>query len=68
LLEAQDNETIRTILRGIDMPKVKPKETRSHYVHRAVAEIMKEGNITQKAAVGKAEGMYDHAKKKKEKK
>jgi hypothetical protein len=50
------------------MPKVKPKETRSHYVHRAVAEIMKEGNITQKAAVGKAEGMYDHAKKKKEKK
>ena len=39
------------------MPKVKKGESRSHYVARAVPILMSEG-LTQKQAVGKAEGMY----------
>jgi hypothetical protein len=39
------------------MPAVKKGEKRSDYVGRAVPQLMKEG-LTQKQAVGKAEGMY----------
>lgn len=46
------------------MPNPKKGETRNHFVARAVPIIMKEGK-TQKQAVGKAEGMFTSAKKKK---
>ncbi len=46
------------------MPSVKKGEIRSHYVKRAVPVMMKEG-LTQKQAVGKAEGMFTHSKKRK---
>ncbi len=39
------------------MPKVKPKETQSHYVSRCVKEVKKEGKNT-KQALGKCYGMY----------
>ncbi len=44
------------------MPRVKKGETRSSYVKRAIPAMIKEG-LTQKQAIGKAEGMYDSAKK-----
>lgn len=48
------------------MPKVRKGESRNKYVARAIPIIMKEG-LTQKQAVGKAEGMYDAAKKRRKK-
>ena len=45
------------------MPKVRAGESRSEYVSRAVPQMIKEG-LSQKAAVGKAEGMFTSAKKK----
>jgi len=44
------------------MPKVKKGEIRNDYVSRAVPQMIKEG-LTQKQAVGKAEGVYTSAKK-----
>jgi hypothetical protein len=49
------------------MPKVKKGETRNRYVSRAIPQIMKEG-LSQRQAVGKAEGMYTAQKKKKKSK
>ena len=50
------------------MPNVKQNESRSSYVHRAIPYMMAEG-LSQKQAVGKAEGMFDyHSKKNKKKK
>jgi hypothetical protein len=46
------------------MPNVKKGESRSKYVSRAVEYIIKNEGLSQKAAVGKAEGMYDQYKKK----
>ncbi len=48
------------------MPKVKRGESQSTYVSRAVPIIMKEGGPweSQKAALGKAYGMFRSAKKK----
>lgn len=43
---------------GIRMPSVKKGEKRNDYVSRAVPEMMKEG-LTQRAAVGKAEGLFN---------
>ena len=40
------------------MPAVKKGESRNSYLKRAIPELKKEG-LSQKAAVGKAEGMYD---------
>lgn len=40
------------------MPAVKTGESRKSYLSRAIPEIMSEG-ASQKAAVGKAEGMYN---------
>ena len=48
------------------MPIPRKGETRSKYVSRAIKQIMAEG-LTQKQAVGKAEGMFDHYSKKKKK-
>ena len=45
------------------MPTVKKGEKRNDYVKRAVPVMMKEG-LSQKAAVGKAEGMYSQHQKK----
>lgn len=46
------------------MPNVKPGEKRNDYVGRCVKVCMKEG-LSQKAAVGKCEGMYnEHLKHK----
>ena len=45
------------------MPKVKPSEKRNDYVKRAVHEMVHKEGLTPKAAVGKAEGVFDHAKK-----
>lgn len=39
------------------MPKPRKGETRSEYVSRAIPVLMEEG-LTQKQAIGKAEGMY----------
>jgi len=44
------------------MPKVKVGEKRSDYVARAVPVLMKEG-LDQKAAVGKAEGIFSSHKR-----
>ena len=46
------------------MPTVKKNETRNKYVARAIPILKKEG-LTQKQAIGKAEGMFTHSKKKK---
>jgi hypothetical protein len=46
------------------MPIPRKGEPRSSYVSRAIKMMRTEG-MTQKAAVGKAEGMYDYYKKKK---
>jgi len=43
------------------MPKPKKGETREHYLRRAIP-VMRDEGLSQKAAVGKAEGMYDHAR------
>ncbi len=40
------------------MPAVKTGESRSDYLKRAIPEILAEGK-SQKAAIGKAEGMYN---------
>ena len=51
------------------MPSVIKGEKRSHYLSRAIPEMIREG-LSQKAAVGKAEGMFNSkwtAKKKKKK-
>jgi hypothetical protein len=45
------------------MPEVKRGESESHYVGRAVRQIMREGK-TQRQAVGKAYGMFRSAKRK----
>ncbi len=45
------------------MPNVKKGESRNKYVSRAIPMMMKEEGLSQKQAVGKAEGMYTHAKK-----
>lgn len=45
------------------MPRPKKGEKRSDYLKRAIPEIMGEG-MRQNAAVGKAEGMFTHYKKK----
>lgn len=39
------------------MPAVKKGESRNEYVGRAIPELKKEG-LSQKAAIGKAEGLY----------
>ena len=45
------------------MPKPRKKEKRSDYLHRAIPQLKAEG-LTQKQALGKAEGMFDYYKKK----
>ena len=47
------------------MPKVKKGETRSKYVKRAVHYMVHKEGLSPRAAVGKAEGMYNQYKKKK---
>ncbi len=42
---------------GEKMPAVKTGESRNQYLKRAIPQIMSEG-ASQKAAIGKAEGMY----------
>lgn len=49
------------------MPKVKKRESRNKYVSRAIPQLKQEG-LTQKAAVGKAEGLFTSYKKTKQKK
>ena len=39
------------------MPSVKKGESRNKYVSRTIPQLIKEG-LTQRQAVGKAEGMY----------
>jgi hypothetical protein len=46
------------------MPKVKKGEKRGHYVKRAVHKMVHEEGLTPQQAVGKAEGIYDHATEK----
>ena len=47
------------------MPKVNPNETRNEYVSRAIPIIKKENpELSQKAVIGKAEGLYNSSKKK----
>jgi hypothetical protein len=46
------------------MPSVKKGETRNAYVKRAVKQMVEKEGLSPKAAVGKAEGMFDQAKKK----
>jgi hypothetical protein len=46
------------------MPSVKKNEKRNHYVKRAVHEMVHSEGLTPEQAVGKAEGMFTHAKKK----
>lgn len=48
------------------MPAPRKRESLKHYLDRAIPAMMKEG-LTQKQAVGKAEGWY-HGKKKSGKK
>jgi hypothetical protein len=51
------------------MPSVRKGETRSHYLKRAIPQLMREG-LNKRAAVGKAEGLFDSkwtAKKRKRK-
>lgn len=45
------------------MPRPKKGESRNKFVARAIPILMDEG-LSQKAAVGKAEGMYTHYKNK----
>ena len=45
------------------MPKVRKGESRSSYVKRAVDMMVHGEGLTLRQAVGKAEGMYDQAKK-----
>ncbi len=49
------------------MPKPNDNESRSHYLNRAIRQIMAEG-LSQKQAIGKAEGMFDFYTGKKKKK
>lgn len=42
------------------MPRVKKGESRSRYVSRAVDEMIHKEGLSQRAAVGKAEGMYTY--------
>lgn len=49
------------------MPKPRKGESRSNFVSRAIPILMDEG-LSQKQAVGKAEGMYTHYTKRKSKK
>lgn len=46
------------------MPKLKKGESRNQYVNRAIPILIREG-LSQKAAIGKAEGMYSFYSKKK---
>jgi len=46
------------------MPAVKKGESRNAYVSRCVPYCMKKEGLSQKAAVGKCEGMYTYKKKK----
>jgi len=41
------------------MPAVREGEKRSHYVHRAVEEMVHKEGMDPKAAVGKVKGMFD---------
>jgi hypothetical protein len=41
------------------MPAVKKGEKRSAYVKRAVKQLVEKEGMSPKAAVGKAEGMFD---------
>lgn len=41
------------------MPSVKKGESRESYLKRAIPMIKKEHRISHKAAIGKAQGMYD---------
>ena len=45
------------------MPSVLKGEKRNHYVSRAIPLLMQEG-LTQRQAVGKAEGLFTYNKKK----
>jgi len=54
------------IIKETPMPNIRKSEKRSEYVSRAVPILMKEG-LSQKAAVGKAEGMYSSHKVSKKK-
>ena len=54
-------------LRRRDMPKVRRGEKRSEYVKRAVHEMVHKEGLSPRQAVGKAEGMFDQAKKAKKK-
>jgi len=45
------------------MPEVKKNETRSDYVSRCIKVCTAEG-LSQKAAVGKCEGMFSHKRSK----
>lgn len=45
------------------MPRPEKGESRDEFVSRAIKMLMGEG-LNQKAAVGKAEGMYTHYSKK----
>ena len=47
------------------MPKVKKGESRNDYVKRAVHEMVHKEGMKPKAAVGKAEGIFNQSKKKK---
>ena len=49
------------------MPKVRRGEKRSEYVKRAVHEMVHKEGLSPRQAVGKAEGMFDQAKKAKKK-
>ena len=50
------------------MPAVRKNESRNSYVNRAIDYLVHKEGLHWRQAVGKAEGMYDSAKKKKEKK
>ena len=46
------------------MPDVKQGESRNEYVSRAIPYLMKSEGLSQKAATGKAEGMFSSHQKK----
>lgn len=46
------------------MPTVRKGESRNKYVSRAIKYLVEKEGLSQRQAVGKAEGMYDSYKKK----
>jgi hypothetical protein len=50
------------------MPRPRKGESRNTYVSRAVDYIINKEGLSQKAAVGKAEGMYTYYSKNKKRK